>query len=106
MGTSKAGVFRGAAAAFVLLLLQAQARAEGLVGRVVGVSDGDTLTVLTEGKRQVRVRLAEVDAPGNARPYDSRVPGVVRVGLWQADGGGGADTDRYGRTVERVRAGR
>lgn len=32
-------------------------------GRVVGVSDGDTVTVLDAGKRQHRVRLLGIDAP-------------------------------------------
>ncbi|MFA5662537.1 thermonuclease family protein [Castellaniella sp.] len=42
-----------------------------LSGRVVSVSDGDTLTLLADGQRQ-RVRLASIDAPetghGRTRP--------------------------------------
>ena len=35
--------------------------AEGtLEGKVVGISDGDTITVLTEKKEQVKVRLARI----------------------------------------------
>jgi len=34
-----------------------------LSGRVVGVTDGDTLTVLTAGRRPVKVRLLAVGAP-------------------------------------------
>ena len=33
-----------------------------LTGRVVGISDGDTIMVLME-QRQVKVRLADIDAP-------------------------------------------
>ena len=40
----------------------AQAYASTYEGKVVGVSDGDTLTVLMSW-HQVRVRLAEIDAP-------------------------------------------
>jgi endonuclease YncB( thermonuclease family) len=32
-------------------------------GRVVGVSDGDTITVLDESKTQHKIRFAGIDAP-------------------------------------------
>ena len=34
-----------------------------LVGLVVAIADGDTLTVLNEDFQQVKIRLAEIDAP-------------------------------------------
>ena len=37
--------------------------AQTLTGRVVSVHDGDTLTLLTQEKRPVKVRLHGVDAP-------------------------------------------
>lgn len=72
-------------------------------GRVVGVSDGDTLTLLTPDKQQVKVRLAEIDAPEKAQAFGNKSkqslagicfdkPAVLDV----------QDTDRYGRTVARV----
>jgi len=33
-----------------------------VVGKVVGVHDGDTLTLLTDENQRVKVRLAEIDA--------------------------------------------
>ncbi len=39
-----------------------------LEGRVVGISDGDSLTLLV-GQEPVRVRLAQIDAPELGQPY-------------------------------------
>lgn len=40
-------------------------------GLFVSVHDGDTLTVLV-GKQQVKVRLAEIDAPELRQPFSNR----------------------------------
>ena len=91
----------------LLMLAMAQvAMAAEITGRVVGIADGDTLTVLDEARRQIRVRLAEIDTPESGQPYGSRAKQAlsdlafgksVRVVM--------QDTDRYGRTVGRVYAG-
>lgn len=47
----------------LLLLIAAVATAETIVGRVVGVADGDTITVLNAQKVQHKIRLAGIDAP-------------------------------------------
>lgn len=49
-------------AALALTIAHAAA-AETLVGRVVSIADGDTLTVLVGEREQVKVRLAGIDAP-------------------------------------------
>ena len=46
-----------------LLLLSGLSHAGPYEGRVVGVSDGDSITVLDSAKRQHKVRLAGIDAP-------------------------------------------
>src|SRR5215475_14355756 len=45
--------------------------AEQFTGKVVGISDGDTISVLREGKA-VKVRLYGVDAPEKAQAFGSR----------------------------------
>lgn len=41
-------------------------------GKVVGISDGDTITVLTDQKRQIKVRLYGVDCPETKQAYGTR----------------------------------
>lgn len=45
------------------LLAAGFAHAGTLAGKVVGVADGDTVTVLTDEHRSVEVRVVGVDAP-------------------------------------------
>src|SRR3954454_435702 len=40
--------------------------------RVVGISDGDTITVLTADKTQVKIRLRGIDAPETGQDFGSR----------------------------------
>jgi endonuclease YncB( thermonuclease family) len=54
----------------ILVLLSTYARAD-FTGRVVRISDGDTLTVMVE-KRQVRVRLDSIDAPERRQAFGKR----------------------------------
>lgn len=56
----------------VLLLLSLgfqNAFAEVLIGKVVGVSDGDTITLLDGAKVQYKIRLVGIDAPEKAQPF-------------------------------------
>src|SRR5262245_45884191 len=50
------------------LFLASHAAAEILSGRVVGISDGDTLTVVVK-ERQVKVRINGIDAPEKGQPF-------------------------------------
>lgn len=43
--------------------------AETIKGRVVGVSDGDTVTILDGTKTQHKIRLAGIDAPEKKQPF-------------------------------------
>jgi endonuclease YncB( thermonuclease family) len=88
---------------FVSVLLAQPAAAEELLGQVVGISDGDTLTLLTQDHRQVRMRLAGIDAPESRQPYDSRArQELSQLSFRQAVRVIVEDTDRYGRTVGKV----
>ena len=56
-----------------LFFLVGSVQAETLTGRVVGIADGDTITVLDPSNQQFKVRLSGIDAPekGNKKvPLD------------------------------------
>jgi len=48
------------------------AHADTLTGRVVGVADGDTITVLDANRQQHKIRFQGIDAPEKAQPFGQR----------------------------------
>lgn len=55
--------------AALILGLSGLVHAEVLVGQVVGVSDGDTITLLDANRTQHKIRLAGIDAPEKAQAF-------------------------------------
>jgi endonuclease YncB( thermonuclease family) len=55
--------------AVVLLLASVAAHADTIAGHVVGVHDGDTITVLDSTKTQHKIRLAGIDAPESKQAF-------------------------------------
>lgn len=88
---------------FIAFLSVSCAWAETLSVRVVGVQDGDTITVLTADQESLRVRLVEIDAPESGQPYGTRAKQALSALVFGKDvlidvqG-----SDRYGRTLGRV----
>lgn len=93
-------------AAVMLLAAVSAASAAEITGRVVGITDGDTLTVLDGAQRQVKVRLAEIDTPEAGQPYgDHARQALAALVFGKAVRVEAEDSDRYGRLIGRVRAG-
>jgi len=74
-----------------------------VVGKVVRIADGDTVTILDEDNTQHHIRLFGIDAPEKSQPFGNqskkslseKIFGEsVRVEV--------TDTDRYGREVGRI----
>ena len=68
------------ALALCVFVGQAAIAAETFEGKVVGVSDGDTVTVLRNGHDQVRIRLSGIDAPELHQPLGQQAKGLVQLG--------------------------
>jgi endonuclease YncB( thermonuclease family) len=83
----------------LLLVLPLSAQAETLTGKVVGVTDGDTITVLV-AEHPIKVRLAEIDTPERGQPWASRAKQALSDKVFGKEVEIRVVTvDRYGRTV-------
>ena len=56
----------------LVMLLSVCGCAQTITGKVVGVSDGDTITVLDASNQKHKIRLDGIDAPESNQDYGSR----------------------------------
>lgn len=88
-------------AGFLLFSLPALA---DVISVVVGVADGDTVTVLDADKTQQKVRVAGIDAPEKAQLFGQRAKQRMSALVFGKEVRfEGSKRDRYGRTVSKVR---
>jgi endonuclease YncB( thermonuclease family) len=84
------------------LLLPILGQAADLHGSVVGVHDGDSITVLVD-HRQVKVRLADIDAPELKQAFGQKSKqSLSDLCLHKTATIHEQGRDRYGRTIARV----
>ncbi len=86
-----------------VICLTAWGRAEELLGKCVGVADGDTCTILIDGNETRRIRFYGIDAPESGQDFGKKAKeycsnlifgkNIKVIGL---------ATDKYGRTVGKV----
>jgi len=94
------------AALLLALLAAALPAGADLPVRVVAVHDGDTLTVLADGRRRLRVRLTDIDAPELGQAFGMRAKASLsdlcfgKAAALEVRG-----RDRYGRTLARIKCG-
>jgi len=82
------------------VLISLAAQAETLTGVVTDIADGDTLTILDSSKRQIKIRLAGIDAPEKGQPFGNRSKDNLAKLVFNKTVMVEAEKrDRYGRTV-------
>jgi len=91
-------------ALFLVLILSSHfVWAEDLRGQVVGITDGDTITLRVPSHPEIKVRLAEIDAPEKGQAFGTQSRKILsslvfgRAVLVDV-----SSQDRYGRSVGRV----
>ncbi len=74
-----------------------------ITGKVAGITDGDTLTLLDSDKKQIKVRLEGIDAPESHQAYGSAARQALSKHVFQksvvVESHG---LDKYGRTLGHV----
>ena len=86
-----------------LFFLVCSVQAETLTGRVVGIADGDTITVLDANRQQHKIRLSGIDAPEKAQPFGDRSKENLATLVFDKQVVVESNKqDRYGRTVGKV----
>lgn len=86
-----------------LVLLPSLASAQTLTGKVVGIADGDTLTLLDSTNAQHRIRLAGIDSPEKGQPFGDHckksLSDLVYGRTVEVES---SKLDRYGRVIGKV----
>jgi micrococcal nuclease len=83
--------------------LAGSALAETFTGQVIGVTDGDTISVLRGGRREV-VRLLGIDAPERRQAYGERAKQhAAALAFGKVVAVEAAGRDRHGRLLAEVR---
>lgn len=91
-------------AILVLVLIPVLAQSATIYsGKVVAITDGDTIKILTPAKQQIKVRLVEIDTPEKRQPYGKKAKQVLsdkifgkQVSIVKVT------TDRYKRLISKV----
>lgn len=83
----------------------ASASAETISGIVVGITDGDTLTLLDANRQQHKIRLMGIDAPESHQPFGQKSKSSLSAFVFNREVEViGGKKDRYGRLIGKVMA--
>lgn len=91
------------ALAIAIIMAASMAHADTLTGRVVGIADGDTLTLMDANNTQHKIRLSGIDSPEKGQAFGQ----VCKQSLSDLAYGRGVvidwqKLDRYSRVIGKV----
>lgn len=86
----------------LFLLVSSIVFSETLVGKVIKVADGDTITILVNGNKE-RIRFYGIDAPEKKQEYGMKSKDFVSKKVMNKEVKVQVmDTDRYGRKIGKI----
>lgn len=88
---------------YIALIFSTNALSSEMNCKVIAISDGDTFTCLTDAKKSIKVRMAEIDTPEKAQPYGQKSKAALANFIFKkivtvSNQG----SDRYNRTIGAV----
>lgn len=87
-------------------LLAGATLAGQITGIVVGISDGDTITLLDSNKQQHKIRLSGIDAPEKAQPFGQKSKSNLSAMIFNREVTAECGkTDRYRREICKILVG-
>ena len=87
---------------FLCILVTNSTYAENLTGKVISISDGDTVTIINDYQK-TKIRLAEIDTPEKKQPYGKKARKALSDFILNKEVEVEVVTiDRYGRTVGKI----
>lgn len=86
-----------------VLFLSPFVQASELHGKVVGITDGDTVTIIDESRQQYKIRLAGIDAPEKKQPFGNASKKSLSNFIYNKSIiVETTKNDRYGRVVGKI----
>ena len=86
--------------------IAASANAYEINGKVVGITDGDTVVILDGTKTQHKVRLSDIDAPESKQPYGTKARQQLSDFVFGKEVTADCrEKDKYGRDLCTIRIG-
>lgn len=87
----------------ILPLVFLSSQAKEITGKVVGVTDGDTITLLDKEKKQHKIRLYGIDAPEQKQDYGQRSKQLLSALVFEDNVRVVYKSkDRYGRILGKI----